>query len=128
MMSALVTYGKDYTRTSTSLSGDDTPYKFSIDDNNNVHYVISYPRSKECDEWYDHLRIKEDYMREDGYFRVVLLSEDVSKSAQDNVKEYMCTTDNHKVTWLDDYVTFEFNGVANEDPFDDKFHKQVLHV
>ena len=45
--SGLLTYGKDYMNTSVFLSGEDATYKFSIDDNNNVHYVISYPRSKE---------------------------------------------------------------------------------
>ena len=38
----------------------------------------------------------------------------------------MCTTNNHKVTWFDNYVTFEFNGIANEDPFDNKF--KYVHV
>ena len=116
--SGLVTYGKNYINTSVFLSGEEAPYKFSIDDNNNIRYEIIYPRSKECDE---HLRLKEDHIREDGYFKVVL-------PEVNNTKMYMCTTHNHKVTWLDDYAIFEFNGIANEDPFDDKFHKQVLHV
>jgi hypothetical protein len=43
--SGLITYGKNYINTSVFLSGEEAPYKFSID-NNNVCYVISYPRSK----------------------------------------------------------------------------------
>jgi hypothetical protein len=118
--SGLLTYGKDYMNTSVFLSGDDAPYEFSIDDNNNVHYVISYSRSK---EWDDHLRIKEGHISEDGYFKVML-----SGGTKNNVKMYMCTTDNHKVTWLDNYVTFEFNGIANEDPFDNKFKCVKGHI
>lgn len=118
--SGILTYGKDYMNTSVFLSGEDTPYKFSIDDNNNVHYMISYPRSKELD---DHLRIKECHICEDGYFKVML-----SGGNQNNVKMYMCTTDNHKVTWLDNYVTFEFNGIANEDPLDNKFKCVKGHI
>ena len=109
--SGLITYGKNYINTSVFLSGEEAPYKFSIDDNNNVHYVISYPRNKEWDEY---LRLKEDHVREDAYFKVVL-------PEVNNIKVYMCTTDNHKVTWFDSCVVFEFNGVANEDPFDSKF-------
>lgn len=116
--SGIITYGKDYMNTSVFLSGEDTPYKFSIDDNNNVHYVISYPRSKEL---YEHLRLKEDHVREDGYFKVVL-------PEVNNTKMYMCTTDNHKVTWLDNYVTFEFNGIANEDASDSKFKYVKEHI
>ena len=97
--------------TSVFLSGDESPYKFSIDDNSNVHYMISCPRSEDWDEY---LRLKEDHVREDGYFKVML-------PEVNNTKIYMCTTDNHKVTWLDDCVIFEFNGIANEDPLDSKF-------
>lgn len=109
--------GKNYTNTSVFLSGEEAPYRFSIDDNNNVRYVISYPRSKECDEY---LRLKEDHVREDGYFKVML-------PEVNNIKAYMCTTDNHKITWFDNYVTFEFNGIANEDPFDNKFKFRRTH-
>lgn len=117
--SALLTYGKDYMNTSVFLSGDDTYYKFSIDDNDNVYYEINYPRSK---EWDDFLKMKEGHVYEDGYFRVML-----SGGSQDNSKMYMCTTSNHKVTWFDNYVTFEFNGIANEDPFDNKFKCVSVH-
>ena len=82
--------------------------------------MISYPRSK---EWDDHLRIKESHICEDGYFKVML-----SGGNQNNVKMYMCTTDNHKVTWLDNYVTFEFNGIANSDPLDNKFKCVKGHI
>lgn len=117
--SGLVTYGKDCIRTSVFLSGDDTPYKFSIDDKNNVHYMISYQRSRELDE---HLRLQEGRVRKDGYFKVIL-------PEVNNTKMYMCTTDSHKVTWLDDSVIFEFNGIANEDPFDNKFkHVNSNHI
>lgn len=118
--SGLLTYGKDYVNTSVFLSGEDATYKFSIDDNKNVHYEISYLRSK---EWDDHLKIKEGHICEDGYFKVVLPGD-----IQNNVKMYMCTTDNHKVTWLDNYVIFEFNGIANEDPFDNKFKCVKRHI
>ena len=53
--SGLITYNKNYINTSVFLSGEEAPYKFSIDDNNNVHYVINYPRDKEFDEY---LRLK----------------------------------------------------------------------
>ena len=109
--SGLITYNKNYMNTSVFLSGEEAPYKLSIDDNNNVHYVINYPRSKEWDEY---LRLKEDHILEDGYFKIVL-------PEVNNTKIYVCTTYNHKVTWLDNYVTFEFNGIVNEDQFDSKF-------
>lgn len=116
--SGIIIYDKNCMKVSVCLSGEETPYKFSIDDSNNVHYVISYPRSK---EWDEHLRLKEGHVREDGYFKVVL-------PEVNNTKLYMCTTYNHKVTWLDNYVTFEFNGIANEDPFDSKFYHVNEHT
>lgn len=116
--SGLITYNKNYMNTSVFLSVEEAPYKFSIDDNNNVHYVINYPRSKECDEY---LRLKDDHILEDSYFKVVL-------PEVNNTKMYMCTTYNHKVTWFDNYVTFEFNGIANEDPFDSKFKCVKGHI
>lgn len=94
--SGLITYGKNYINTSVFLSGDEAPYKFSIDDNNSVRYVISYPRNK---EWEAYLRLKDDHVREDGYFKVVL-------PEVNNIKVYMLTTYNHKVTWLDSCVVF----------------------
>lgn len=39
----------------------------------------------------------------------------------------MRTTDNHKVTWFDNYVAFKFNGIANEYPLDDKFKYVIKH-
>lgn len=48
--SGLITYGKNYINTSVFLSCDEAHYKFSIDDNNSIRYVISYPRNKEWEE------------------------------------------------------------------------------
>lgn len=122
----VLTYGKDGINTSTFLSCEENPYTFSIDSDRKVHYTIRHPRTKESIQsklWDMTYKMKEEHVREDGYFKVMIMDypEDKSENGKCSYTQYMCTTTDHKVKWDDDYVQFEFNGIANEDPWDSKF-------